>query len=82
MTGTTVEVTNIRSDANIIGNDALAAVAQNLEEVGGFALSDNERAFAIEIQKTLGIDGPPSLERDKVDQPLATGRSQCALSIH
>lgn len=71
MTGTTVEVTNIRSDANIIGNDALAAVAQkNLEEVGGFALSDNERAFAIEIQKTLGIDGPPSLDGTKSINPL------------
>ena len=35
------------SDANIIGNDALAPVAQkNLEEVGGFTISDTEKAFA------------------------------------
>ena len=71
MTGTTVEVTDVRGDANIIGNDALAPVAQrNLEEVGGFTLSDSERAFAHDMQKTLGIDTLPSLDATHSVEPL------------
>jgi aminobenzoyl-glutamate utilization protein B len=71
MTGTTVEVTDVLSDANIIGNDALAPVAQkNLEEVGGFTISDTEKAFAVELQKTLGIDTVPSLDQADLIQPL------------
>ena len=71
MTGTTVEVTDIRSDANIIGNDALAQVAQkNLEEVGGFTMSDTEKAFALEMQKTLNIDTIPSLDETHSVEPL------------
>jgi aminobenzoyl-glutamate utilization protein B len=71
MTGTTVEVTDIRSDANIIGNDALAPVAQkNLEEVGGFTMSDAEKAFALEMQKTLNIDTMPSLDETHSVEPL------------
>ena len=63
MTGTTVEVTDIRGEANIIGNDALAPVAQkNLEEVGGFTMSETEKAFAVELQKTLSIDTVPGLD--------------------
>jgi aminobenzoyl-glutamate utilization protein B len=71
MTGTTVEVTDVGSDANIIGNDALAAVAQkNLEEVGGFTMNDTERTFALALQKTLGIDSVPSLEQTQLIEPL------------
>jgi aminobenzoyl-glutamate utilization protein B len=71
MTGTTVEVTDVGSDANIIGNDALAAVAQrNLEEVGGYTMSETEKAFAAELQKTLGIDPLPSLEETSLVEPL------------
>ena len=71
MTGTTVEVTDILSDANIIGNDALAPVAQkNLEEVGGFTMSDTEKAFALEMQKTLSIDTMPSLDETHMIDPL------------
>ena len=71
MTDTTVEVTDIRSDANIIGNDALAPVVQkNLEEVGGFTLSDTEKAFALEMQKTLNIDTMPSLDETHSTEPL------------
>jgi len=71
MTGTTVEVTDVRGDANIIGNDALAPVAQrNLEEVGGFTLSNSERAFALDIQKTLGIETLPSLDETHSVEPL------------
>jgi aminobenzoyl-glutamate utilization protein B len=71
MTGTTVEVTDIRGDANIIGNDALAPVAQkNLEEVGGFTMSETEKAFAVELQKTLSIDTVPSLDQTHLIEPL------------
>jgi aminobenzoyl-glutamate utilization protein B len=71
MTGTTVEVTDIRSYANIIGNDALAPVAQkNLEEVGGFTMNDTEKAFALEMQKTLSIDTMPSLDETHSVEPL------------
>jgi aminobenzoyl-glutamate utilization protein B len=71
MTGTTVDVSEIRSDANIIGNDALASVAQkNLEEVGGFTMSETEKAFALEMQKTLSIDTMPSLEDTRSVEPL------------
>src|ERR1700730_17718993 len=71
MTGTTVEVTVIRGDANIIGNDALAPVAQkNLEEVGGFTMSETEKAFAVELQKTLSIDTVPSLDGAHLFEPL------------
>jgi aminobenzoyl-glutamate utilization protein B len=71
MTGTTVEVTDIRGDANIVGNDALAPVAQkNLEEVGGFTMNNTEKAFALEMQKTLGIDTVPSLDETNVIDPL------------
>ena len=71
MTGTTVDVADVRSDANIIGNDALASVAQkNLEEVGGFTMSDTEKEFALEMQKTLSIDTMPSLDQSHLVEPL------------
>ena len=71
MTGTTVEVTDIGSDANIIGNDALAPVAQrNLEEVGGYTMSEPEKQFALELQKTLGIDTVPGLDETNLIEPL------------
>jgi aminobenzoyl-glutamate utilization protein B len=71
MTGTTVDVGEIRSYANIIGNDALALVAQkNLEEIGGFTVSDTEKAFALEMQKTLGLDNVPSLDGTRFVEPL------------
>jgi aminobenzoyl-glutamate utilization protein B len=71
MTGTTVEVTDIGSDADIIGNDALAQVAQkNLEEVGGYTMSEEEQKFARDLQKTLGLDTMPSLELTKEIEPF------------
>ncbi len=71
MTGTTVEVNDVGSDANIIGNDALAPVAQrNLEEVGGYKLTETERAFAEQLQKTLGIDAVPPLDLTDAVEPL------------
>jgi aminobenzoyl-glutamate utilization protein B len=71
MTGTTVEVTDIGSDANIIANDALAPVAQkNLEEVGGYTMDDAQKDFALKLQKTLEIETVPSLETTNVIEPL------------
>ena len=71
MTGTTLEVKGVGSDANIIGNDALAADAQkNLEEVGGYTLSAQQKAFALELQKTLPAEGAQPLSLTEVVQPL------------
>ncbi len=71
MTGTTVEMSGVGTDANIIGNDALAPVAQkNLEEAGGYAMNESEKTFALELQKTLGIDSPPALDQTGTVEPL------------
>jgi len=71
MTGTTVDVTDVGSDANIIGNDALAPVAQkNLEEVGGYTLDASQKEFALQLQKTLGTETVPALDLTKMIEPL------------
>ena len=71
MTETTLEVRNVGSDANIIGNDALAPVAQkNLEEVGGYTLSAQQKTFALDLQKTLPPEGVQPLDLTQVIQPL------------
>lgn len=59
MTGTLIEVTDIGSDANIIGNDALAPLAQkNLEEVGGYTLSLNSSRQSRLISNTSSLEKP------------------------
>jgi aminobenzoyl-glutamate utilization protein B len=71
MTGTTLEVTDIGSDANIIGNDALAGIAQkNLQEVGGYTMNAEQKEFALKLQKTLGTDTLPDLDQTKLIEPL------------
>jgi aminobenzoyl-glutamate utilization protein B len=71
MTGTTYEVTDISGDANIVSNDALGALVQkNLEEVGGYTMSETERTFAVDLQRTLNIDSPPSLDQAHEVEPL------------
>lgn len=71
MTGTTLEVTDIGSDANIIANDALAPVAQkNLEEVGGYTMTADQKAFALELQKSLNAESIPPLDVTEKIQPL------------
>ena len=71
MTGTTFEVTGIGGDANIVSNDALGALLQkNLEEVGGYTMSWTERTFAVDLQRTLNIDSPPSLDQTHEVEPL------------
>lgn len=57
MTDTTVDTRIISSDANVLGNAPLAALAQKeIEEVGGFTYTPAEKQFAEELQKSL----PPS----------------------
>ena len=71
MTGTTLEITDIGSDANIVGNDALAPVAQKeLEEVGGYKLDAAQQAFALKLQASFGTDTVPALDLTAAVQPL------------
>jgi aminobenzoyl-glutamate utilization protein B len=63
MTETTLEVKDIGGDANLLPNDALAKVAQrNLEEVGGFHYTAEEKHFAEELQKSLPAGGAGDLD--------------------
>jgi aminobenzoyl-glutamate utilization protein B len=71
MTETTFELRDVDSDANIIGNDVLAPVAErNLQYVGGYKLTDAEQAFALDLQKTLPAGSAPPLDQTEVVQPL------------
>jgi len=71
MTGTTLEVTDVGSDANIIANNALAPVAQkNLQEVGGYTMDASQKEFALKLQKTLGTETVPSLDITDMIEPL------------
>jgi aminobenzoyl-glutamate utilization protein B len=72
MTGTTVDARIINSDANVIPNAALAALAhKNLEEVGGWTMNAEQKAYALKLQKTLGTETVPSLDLTNIIQPLA-----------
>jgi aminobenzoyl-glutamate utilization protein B len=72
MTGTTVDVKIINADSNLIPNAALAAAAQkNLEEVGGWTMDAQQKAYALELQKTLGVETVPALDLTQAIQPLA-----------
>ena len=71
MTETTLEVKGIGGDANILGNDVLAKVAQrNLEQVGGFHYTEQEKQFALDLQKTLPSSGVKPLETSARIDPL------------
>lgn len=71
MTETTLEVNSLDGDANIIGNDVLAKVAQkNLEEVGGFSYTPEETHFAEELQKSLPEEARRDLHSTEKVQPL------------
>lgn len=71
MTETTLEVNSLDGDANIIGNDVLAKVAQkNLEEVGGFRYTPEETHFAEELQKSLPEGARPDLHSTETVMPL------------
>lgn len=71
MTETTVDVHEISGDANVLPNDALAKVAQrNLEEVGGFHYTMEEKRFAEELQKSLPAGGAGALDSTASVKPL------------
>src|ERR1700674_3794281 len=63
MTETTLDVKDVGGDANVLPNDALAKVAQrNLEEIGGFRYTAEEKHFAEELQKSLPPGGAGELD--------------------
>jgi aminobenzoyl-glutamate utilization protein B len=63
MTEATLDVKDFGGDANVLPNDALAKVAQrNLEEVGGFRYTAEERRFAEELQKSLPSGAAKALD--------------------
>jgi aminobenzoyl-glutamate utilization protein B len=71
MTETTLDAKIDSTDANIIPNDALARVAQkNLEEVGGFRYTPEERHFAEELQKSLPPEAAGNLDSTASVPPL------------
>ena len=71
MTDTHLELRELSGSANVIPNDVLAKVAQkNLEEVGGFTYTPEERHFAEELQKSLPPDGAGHLDSTAQVFPL------------
>jgi len=71
MTDTHLELKELSGSANIIPNDVLAKVAQkNLEEVGGFTYTPEERHFAEELQKSLPPEGAGHLDSTAQVFPL------------
>ncbi len=71
MTETTLDVKEVGGDANVLPNDALARVAQrNLEEVGGFRYTAEEKHFAEELQKSLPAGGAGQLDSTALIQAL------------
>jgi aminobenzoyl-glutamate utilization protein B len=83
MTETSVEIRAINGDANVLPNDALAAVGQrNVEEAGGYILNDQEKQFALELQKALPAGSAGDLSSTAKVQPLRAFRSEQADGIH
>jgi aminobenzoyl-glutamate utilization protein B len=71
MTETTLDVKIVSSDSNIIPNDVLAKVAQkNLEEVGGFRYTAEEKHFAEDLQKSLPPGAAGDLDSTATVAPL------------
>ena len=71
MTDTRLELKELSGSANIIPNDVLAKVAQrNLEEVGGFRYTPEERHFAEELQKSLPSESVGGLDSTAEVTPL------------
>ncbi len=71
MTDTRLELKELSGSANIIPNDMLAKVAQkNLEEVGGFRYTPEERHFAEELQKSLPPESAGGLDSTAEVPPL------------
>ena len=71
MTGTTLEMKIVSTDANIIPNDVLAPVAQkNLEAVGGYTMDAAQREFALNLQKSLPAGAAGALTQTQEVLPL------------
>ena len=71
MTETTVDVREIGGDLNVLPNEALAKLVQhNLEEVGGFRYTSDEKHFAEELQKSLPAGGAGDLDSTALVRPL------------
>ena len=45
-------------------------------------MSETERTFAVDLQRTLNIDSPPSLDQTHEVEPLRQAGSECACSVH
>jgi aminobenzoyl-glutamate utilization protein B len=71
MTETRPETHIIGASANILGNDVLARLAQkNLAEVGGYRYTDEEKQFALQLQKSLPQEAVRPLEQAMAIEPL------------
>jgi aminobenzoyl-glutamate utilization protein B len=71
MTETTLDIKILGSSNNIVANDALAKVAQaNLEEIGGYRYTAEEKRFAEALQKSLPAGSVPDSELAASVEPL------------
>jgi aminobenzoyl-glutamate utilization protein B len=79
MTETTMEVKDIGGDTNVVANDVLAKLAQgNLEEIGGFRYTPEERQFAEELQRSLPPDEAGKLDSTTMVLPLGARPGQAS----
>ena len=79
MTETTLDVKELGGTTNVVPNDVLAKVAQrNLEEVGGFAYTPEEKQFAEEVQRSLPPGGGKKLESTAAVVPLGARAGQAS----
>lgn len=82
MTETTLEVKDVGGDTNVVPNDVLARVAQrNLEEVGGFEYTVEERQFAEELQKSLPPGEAPKLASTATVLPLGARSGKASTDV-
>jgi aminobenzoyl-glutamate utilization protein B len=71
MTETTLDVREAGGTTNVLPNDPLSRAAQrNLEEVGGFRYTAEEKHFAQELQKSLPAGGAGDLDSTALIQAL------------
>jgi aminobenzoyl-glutamate utilization protein B len=79
MTETMLEIKDIGGSDNVVSNDVLAKVAQrNLDEVGGFQYTPEERQFAEELQKSLRPGEAGKLESTATVLPLGVRSGQAS----
>jgi len=71
MTETTLDVREVGGTTNLLPNDPLSKAAQrNLQEVGGFHYTAEEKHFAQELQKSLPAGAAGALDSTGLIQPL------------